>query len=96
MSQKVEIIFENGGISHLKVWRETRKDTNMYLLSPGDVCVIAPFDPLHKKHHGRHCKISKFIENKSSKFGVAVEVTFLDTPEKDEVAPIDLVPISVE
>ena len=96
MAQKVQIIRDNQNIIQVKVWRESAQDTNMYLLSPGDTCIVAPFDPLRKKDHGRHCRIKELLSDESAKNDVIARVEFLDNGKPGEVAPIDLIPVSVE
>lgn len=96
MVQKVQIIRNNQNITQVKVWRESEQDTNMYLLSPGDTCIVAPFDPLRKQDHGRHCRIKELLPDESAENQVVAVVEFLDNGKEGKVAPIDLIPVSVE
>lgn len=96
MAQEVQIITDNQDVTQIKVWRESEKDTNVYVLSPGDTCIIAPFDPLRKQDHGRHCLIRDFIRDETAEYGVYAGVEFLDNGRMGKVSPIDLIPVSVE
>jgi hypothetical protein len=96
IAQKVQIIRDEQNIAQVKVWRESGQDKNMYLLSPGDTCIVAPYDPLRKQHHGRHCRITELLSDDAAEHGVIALVEFLDNGKQAEVAPIDLIPVSVE
>lgn len=96
MAQKIQIIGDDQNITQIKVWREGDKDTNMYMLSPGSTCIVAPFDPLRKQDHGRHCRIKELLPDESAENDVIALVEFLDNGKQGEVAPIDLIPVSDE
>lgn len=96
MSARLEIVRKEKTIEELRIWRESKQETNMYSLKPGNTCLVIPIDPLRKKYHGEHCKILAFREDESAEYGVMVQVSFLEEDKRDEIEPTNLIPVSAK